>query len=158
VTTSERTFSLFVTDDPFVTQLSLVVRPSYRVRSLDELVSVACSKLRGERVLDLIGHSDGYDRLMTVGPDVVDARCQRVRDAFKTLRPLLQRRKVRALRLLGCGTATRDAGRRTLIDLARILAPTAVFGTVDQLGPRSFDQSGLSPSACRLLISAADLR
>jgi hypothetical protein len=152
VTPRRRIISYLGSRDP------LVARRAAVVTGLDDLEHrLQRPPWKGARTVDLISHSTTEDKLLIIGDDLVDSRRLKVRAAFQRLSPLLQRVGVGAVRLLGCGTATRPAGRKTIRDLAAILQPIIVYGTVDLLLPRAFDRSGLRPRAHRVLIASCDV-
>lgn len=131
-----------------------------RVRRVDTLVALEHELGRTEHAesIDIISHSNGHDKLLAIGNEVLDSRRPAVMSMFARLARRLRDNGVQRLRLLGCGTATREAGRRTIRDLARTLQPITVFGTTDMIGPRSFDRAGLRAQFSSVLIHAGDTR
>ena len=137
--------------------------PHQLVGSLAELraaLEALCA--RGPRpatVLDLLGHSTRDLRAVRLGRDVIDVLDPAVDRFFHQLAAdrIPARLNLVALRLLGCATATRPAGQRTLLRLARVLG-IPVFGTTKPLMKSHFTRDGFDPTferAC--LVDAAQL-
>jgi hypothetical protein len=155
-----RIASLLATDlDTYLSTVERRLRRSSRIGSLAELEAwtATLTKSPATTTLDLIGHSASADRLLALGTDLIDMRRPTVYDAFLRMTSALHAHGFRALRLLGCGTATRPAGRGTLRELALMLAPIQVFGTRDMIPPSAFDADGLCRDDEDLLVSSPDL-
>jgi hypothetical protein len=107
----------------------------------------------GPRTLDLIGHTVGGARLLRLGDLVLDA------DDPASFAPLarlradghLHRLTISAVRLLGCGTATTDAGRATIRALAAAVA-LPVHGTTQLVHAIHFGPAGLRARYQHLLV------
>lgn len=109
------------------------------------------------RALDLIGHAGGDDRLLELGgwrlgPDAGTAA------DFAALAPILRALGVGHVRLLGCATATTEAGLRTMARLHAALQagpragpPIQVWGSRALLGPHCYGRLGLLPRHHALL-------
>jgi hypothetical protein len=151
-----RIASVLATDrDAYLGAVEQRLARSRRIGSLHELETWTAT-LAETRVetLDLIAHSATTDRLLVLGTDVIDARRPVVRDAFERMATPLGRHGIRAVRLLGCGTATSAAGRQTLRALANLLGPIQVYGTRDMVPPWAFDAEGLCEDDEDLLVAA----
>jgi hypothetical protein len=126
--------------------------------SLSEFETAAEQLLvAGVETLDLIAHSATDDCLLVMGEDLIDPRRREVEARFQRMAEFL-RRHITRLRLLGCGTATRPAGRAAILRLSEILTPITVFGTVDGLSARAFGARGLRLDRNVVLLSSDDLR
>jgi hypothetical protein len=108
--------------------------------------------------VDLIGHATRGHRLLRLGQTPIDMLDPHVAGFFATLArdQLLTRLQVTAVRLLGCETATTDAGQRTLRMLAHTLQ-LPVFGTTKPLLKSHSNSAGFDPAFAHLLIEATAL-
>ena len=122
--------------------------PHQLVGSLGELRAAleALQAPRPPTVLDLLGHSTRDLRAVRLGRDVIDMLDPAVDRFFRQLAAerIAARLNVVALRLLGCETATRAAGQRTIVWLARLLG-IPVYGTTKPLMKAHFTRAGFDP-------------
>ncbi|MEO8698884.1 MAG: hypothetical protein ABI867_02540 [Kofleriaceae bacterium] len=131
------------------------------VEDRGELEALLCRRLaRSDRpakptTLDFIGHSSPEHSLLTLGTWVIDTERPAVRAFFRELadQDVLPRLNVRAVRLLGCGTAETARGRATLCTLAQILE-VEVYGTTETLGEAHYDAHGLRDDCGHVLVAA----
>jgi hypothetical protein len=145
--------------DTYLATVERRLARSHRIGSLAELEAwiPTLAEAPATDTLDLIAHSTTDDRLLALGTDLLDTRRPTVHDGFVRMKPGLQRSGITTLRLLGCGTATRPAGRRTIRELALLLAPIRIYGTRDLVPPWAFDTDGLCRDDEDLLVAASDL-
>lgn len=133
-----------------------------RVGSLDDV------RLHVERIpigrdratsLDLIAHTTRDHKLLRVGRDVLDMFKPAVRAQFGQLAAddVLAARGIVQVRLLGCESATRATGLRTMQRLSRTLR-VPVYGTSKPLMKSHFDRNGFNPAFEHVLIAAEDAR
>lgn len=133
-----------------------------RVSSLDELRSILEQglgpPLEPPVTLDLVGHSTKVTRLLRLGETVIDMFDPAIRTAFQAFADdrLLERRGIAALRLLGCHTASTQAGQRTMKRLSRVLG-VPVFGSTKNLMKSHFGPRGFRPAFSRCLVEASRL-
>ena len=97
-------------------------------------------------VLDLIGHSTRDLQVVRLGRDPIDMFDPKVDRFFRQLAGdrIPQRLDLRAVRLLGCATASRPSGQRTMVRLARVLG-VRVFGTTKMLMRCHYTERGFNP-------------
>lgn len=134
-----------------------------RVSSLDEVRAVLERRLdapsAGPATLDLLGHSTNPMRLLRLGDTVIDMFDVGVRDFFEDLArdEVLPRAGIHALRLLGCNTASRPVGQRTMLRLRRTLG-VLVYGTTKPLLKSHYGPGGFRPELARhCLVEASRL-
>lgn len=125
---------------------------------LCELLQVTSPALTPNRTLDLIGHSTP-DGLLRLGNWVIDGNKRSVTAFFRELADfeIPGRLGIRAMRLLGCETATTGVGRSTICLLAEILG-IEVLGSRVMLGASHYTPQGFSNDCLHTLASASDLR
>jgi hypothetical protein len=118
--------------------------------ALRELVGVAP---QGSRTLDLIGHSTREHGFLRIGETAIDACRPAVARVFEAIRDeaLLEQLGVSAVRLLGCGTATRPSGQRSLRRLARIVR-LPVWGSTKDLHASHYTADGFNPTFEHILV------
>lgn len=111
------------------------------------------------KTLDLIGHATADRGLLELGDFVIDGESRVTRAFFRELadHEVFERLGVRAVRLLGCATATTEAGRATLVALADIIG-LPVYGTSASLSEAHYDREGLRDVCAHLLVSDDDVR
>lgn len=153
-----RSFTVASPDlDPFLEHPIPRCLCRHRAESLDQLHSVLRHSSPGTTplTLDLLGHGTTGHRLLRLGDTPIDMLNPRVADFFATLAHsgLLPRRGIIAVRLLGCQTATTDAGRRTLRLLAHTLR-LPVFGTLVPLLNGHYTAHGFNPAFTHQLVQA----
>jgi hypothetical protein len=109
------------------------------------------------KTLDLIGHATA-DSLLDLGGWVIDRKNATVSAFFRELaeQDVLPRLGVGALRLLGCGTATTQRARDTIVALSEILG-LPVFGSTSVVHAGHFNADGFDPAWEFLLVGARDL-
>jgi hypothetical protein len=146
-------------------RIARLIQPSARIagpvdleRLLDRLLATGDGAIAAARTLDLIGHSTSASQLR-LGRWVIDARRAPVIDLVRALaaRRVLPRLGIRAVRLLGCRTASTAEGRFTICALAEILG-VEVYGTDHLLHDAHYDERGLRSCWEFLLVGAAELR
>lgn len=137
--------------------------PHHVVGSLAEMRAVLESMLahvpHPVRSLDLLGHATRDLRVVRLGREPIDMFHPGVDRFFRQLAAdrLLAQLNIRALRLLGCATATTPAGQRTMQRLARLLG-MPVYGTTKPLMKSHFTTTGFHPAFERTcLVEAAQL-
>lgn len=106
--------------------------------------------------LDLLGHSTRDHHLLRLGDTPINMLNRDVALFFSALAEsrLLARRRIVAVRLLGCQTAVTDAGQRTLRMLNRTLG-LPVFGTLKPILKSHSDANGFNPAFSHILIEAS---
>jgi len=137
----------------------LVAGPDDLERHLEQLGAASDCRLVVPRTLDLIGHSTTASSLLRLGNWIVDGADLDVIARFRALadRSLLQRARIRAIRLLGCNTAATKHGRETICALAEA-AEVEVFGTTQLLWDAHYDANGFREIWEFLLTSSSELR
>ncbi|MBV8760395.1 MAG: hypothetical protein JO257_24095 [Deltaproteobacteria bacterium] len=137
--------------------------PHHVVGSLAEMRAVLESMLghapHPVRMLDLLGHATRDLRVVRLGREAIDMFDPKVAQFFVRLAAdrVLPRLGIRALRLLGCATATTAAGQRTMQRLARVLG-MPVYGTTKPLMKSHFATTGFHPAFERsCLVEASQL-
>lgn len=142
---------------------SVMLGPHHDVDSLADMRAVLEALPAREpptaRTLDLLGHSTRDLRVVRLGRDLIDMFDPAVERFFRRLAAdrIPQRLDIIALRLLGCATATRPSGQRTMIRLARVLG-IPVYGTTKPIMKSHFTLEGFDPTfepTC--LVEAAQL-
>jgi hypothetical protein len=138
----------------------------YRAASLDQLHTVLRHDPAGRtagsgppaRCLDLIGHSTSGHHLLRLGDTPIDMLNPFVAGFFHNLwtSGTLTQLNVAAVRLLGCQTATTDAGRRTIRMLSRTLR-MPVYGTLVPLLNGHYTEAGFNPAFAHQLVDATAL-
>ncbi|WP_069160038.1 hypothetical protein [Nocardia altamirensis] len=105
--------------------------------------------------LDLLGHSTTGHRLLRLGRTPIDMLDPPVAAFFHALAAddLLPQRNIVAVRLLGCDTATTDAGCRTLRMLSRTLR-LPVYGTLVPLLNGHYTEAGFNDAFVHQLVAA----
>lgn len=144
-----------------------IIQPSVRIAGPEELDAalqrlIAASDSTGvvaARTLDLIGHSAAATSQLRLGDWVIDAARPEVAAFFRGLaaRGVLPQLGIRALRLLGCGTASTADGRATICALADILG-VEVHGTALVLYDVHYGEHGFRDAWAFLLVSSSALR
>lgn len=111
------------------------------------------------KTLDLIGHSSPGKSLLMLGDWVIDSSSATVTAFFRELaeHDVLPRLGIRAVRLLGCGTASSSHGRSTIHALARILE-VEVYGTTELIYSAHYDARGFRDECRHALACSSDLR
>jgi hypothetical protein len=141
------------------------IAPSVRVgsraqlcRVLEQLVAASDGGTTGPKSLDLIGHSTRSTSQLRLGDWVIDAARADVTTTFHELakRRIWSRLGIRAIRLLGCRTASTPQGRLTIRELAAVAA-VEVYGTVHLLHGGHYDTEGFCPAWDFLLVGSRDL-
>ena len=145
------------TRDRYGLSLARRLRRASLAYDLETLIELVHGLPAQARVVDLISHTASDDKLLTIGNELVDSRRRAIVATFERIATALHGRRITSIRLLGCGTAMRPGGRRTLRDLSRILAPVRVYGTIDMLTNHAFDRIGLLTCREQLLISGEDV-
>jgi hypothetical protein len=128
----------------------------YHAASLTELRSVLQRRAdhpASPRTLDLIGHSTRGHRLLRLGRTAIDMLDPDVARFFAGLAGsgLLPQLRISAVRLLGCETATTDAGLRTLRLLSYVLG-LPVYGTRIPLLKSHSNAAGFDPAFAHVLV------
>ena len=122
-----------------------VVGDCYFVDDLWSLARVLDrERARGQRALQLIGHSSSGDRLLWLGETLLSADDEAVISFFRRRRDQLHALEVRSIRLLGCFTALRPQGRAALRAIARA-TELDVFGSISGLSWTAYEPGGLRP-------------
>jgi hypothetical protein len=111
------------------------------------------------KTLDLVGHSTAGESLLRLGDWVIDASKPAVTAFFRELadQDVLPRLGVYALRLIGCATASTEAGRATICALASIL-DLEVYGTTTLVYSAHYGPEGFKREWSNVLVAASDLR
>lgn len=163
-TARPRSFNVASPDlDAFFNHPSPRCLPRHHAGSLDQLHTVLLQRTRSDAAaapltLDLLGHGTAGHRLLRLGDTPIDMLNPVVAGFFASLAGsgLLTRLNIAAVRLLGCHTATTDAGRRTIRMLARTLR-LPVFGTLVPLLNGHYTEHGFNPAFTHQLTEAAEL-
>jgi hypothetical protein len=130
----------------------------HRVGSLRELGELLEHRpASGEdKVLNLIGHSTKGSRFLRIGSEPINMLTRPTAHFFEGLAAVVERLRVTRVRLLGCETATTEAGRKTLRALSRVLGvPT--YGSMRSIMRSHYDEHGFNPAFEHLLIESSDL-
>ncbi|NVB83144.1 MAG: hypothetical protein HOV81_32520 [Kofleriaceae bacterium] len=134
-------------------------RVVHRAGTLDELRGVLeVMPATPGATLDLVGHSTKPARLLRLDQTVIDMFDQNVSVFFQRLADdgVLARIGVVSLRLLGCETASRPPGKRTIQRLARVLR-LPVYGTTKPIMKSHYTAEGFNPAFAHLLRESAQL-
>lgn len=152
--------------DAELARIARTVAPSARVagaaelaRLLDELAAAAGpQRSAAPRTLDLIGHSTAGAALLRLGDWVIDAASPEAMRWWCALvdRGVLGRLGIRAVRLLGCGTAGTPRARATLRALAALLG-VEVHGAPHLLHAGHYGAAGFLDAWRFLLVEARAL-
>jgi hypothetical protein len=107
-------------------------------------------------VLDMIGHSRSPGFLV-IGSWVVDDSPQTGASFSEFFRPCLEQLGVRAIRLLGCGTALTDRGNDAIRRIARATR-CEVFGTKRYISKHDYGPQGFmrDDTLARQIVRAGD--
>lgn len=129
-------------------------RTASSLHELAEVLSEPAPKAQG--TLDLLGHSTSGHHLLRLGGTAIDMLDPGVARFFRglTTSGCLESRGITAIRLLGCGTALTDAGKRTMRMLSRTTG-RQVFGTLASLMGSHYTEQGFDPTFDHLLVEAA---
>lgn len=99
-------------------------------------------RARGQRALQLIGHSSSGDRLLWLGDTLLSADDAAVVAFFRQRRDQLHALAIGSIRLLGCFTALRPQGRAALRAIARA-TDLDVLGSIALLSWTAYEPGGL---------------
>lgn len=109
-------------------------------------------------MLDLIGHSTRDHQFLRIGETAIDMYRPFVARVFQTVRNenLLETLGVIGVRLLGCTTAGRPTGQRTMRRLSRTLG-VPVYGSMKALMPSHYTPDGFNPKFEHILVEASQV-